>query len=417
MSQPTSHEIAAGAEEERARRPSGPGGRLKAQLYRILEAGHSHDWQSRLFETAMATLIVLNVIAFSVETVPSIHDRHEVFFRLFDIFSIGVFTIEYVARLWVCTEHPPFRGLSAVKARWKFARSPLMVVDFLAIAPFYLGFLFSLDLRVLRILRLLRFFKLARFSPAFNTMLRVLARERDALMGVLIVLIGMVIIAASLLYLVEGNLPGSEFATVPEAMWWAIATLTTVGYGDVTPVTPIGKFLAGIVMICGLGFFALPIGIIASAFMEEFRRQDFIVTWGMAARAPVFSTLSPGEIAELLAVLKARTAPVGSVIATDGERPGALFMIGAGAVELRDADRPELASVTLEEGDYWGARSLMTGVQGETATAAATCDLIVLDQEDFRRLGRTRPRLHGKLMENIRNAADPFEDAEKRETS
>ncbi len=406
MTQPTSHEIATDA-------PSAGGKhrRLKARLYRILEAGHSHDWQSRVFEGAMATLIILNVVAFTVETVPSIHDRHAFFFLVFDLFSIGVFTIEYAARIWVCTEHPPFRGLSLTRARLKFARSPLMIVDFLAIAPFYLSFLFALDLRVLRILRLLRFFKLARFSPAFNTMLRVLARERDALLGVLIVLVGMVIIAASLLYLVEGDRPNSQFATVPEAMWWAIATLTTVGYGDVTPVTAVGKLLAGVVMVCGLGFFALPIGIIASAFMDEFRRQDFIVTWGMAARAPIFSGLNPGEIAELLRVLKARTAPPGSLIATDGERPGALFMIGAGAVEIRDVDRPEISPVVLDEGQYWGARSLMTGVQGETAMAVSTCDLIVLDQEDFRTLGRTRPHLHAKLIECVRKAPDPFKDA------
>lgn len=384
---------------------------VKARLYRILEAGHSHDWQSRLFEGAMATLIVLNVIAFTIETVPSIHDRHALFFLIFDLFSIGVFTIEYAARLWVCTEHPPFQGLSATRARLKFARSPLMIVDFLAIAPFYLSFLFAIDLRVLRILRLLRFFKLARFSPAFNTMLRVLTRERDALLGVLIVLVGMVIIAASLLYLVEGDRPGSEFATVPEAMWWAIATLTTVGYGDVTPVTAAGKLLAGVVMVCGLGFFALPIGIIASAFMDEFRRQDFIVTWGMAARASIFSSLDSGEIAELLHVLKARTAPTGSLIALHGERPGALFMIGAGSVEIRDVDRPELAPIVLDEGHFWGAQSLMTGVQGETALAVSTCDLIVLDQEDFRTLGRTRPHLHSKLIESVREAPDPFEGA------
>lgn len=409
MSQPTSHEIAAGE----ARKPDShePRAGLKRRLYQILEAGHSHDWQSRFFETAMATLIVLNVVAFTVETVPSIHDAHAVFFRLFDLFSIAVFTVEYLARLWVCTEHPPFRGLSSLRARLKFARSPLMIVDFLAIAPFYLSFFFVMDLRVLRILRLLRFFKLARFSPAFNTMLRVLARERSALMGVVIVLLGMVIIAASLLYLVEGNLPGSQFATVPEAMWWAIATLTTVGYGDVTPITATGKVLAGIVMICGLGFFALPIGIIASGFMDEFRRQDFIVTWGMAARAAVFASLSPGEIAELLGVLKARTAPAGSLIANDGERPGALFMIGSGSVELRDVDRPELASVIMDEGQYWGARSLKTGVQGETAMAVSTCDLIVLDEEDFRLLSRTRPQLHSKLLSSIEKAPDPFQNA------
>lgn len=381
---------------------------IKARLYKILEAGHSHDWQSRLFEAAMATLIVLNVIAFTLETVPSIHDRHAVLFRFFDVASILIFTAEYAARLWVCTEHSPFRGLSPIGARLKFARSPLMIVDLLAIAPFYLSIIFPMDLRVLRILRLLRFFKLARFSPAFNTMLRVLSRERDALLGVVIVLLGMIIIAASLLYLAEGHLPDTNFATVPDAMWWAIATLTTVGYGDVTPVTAFGKVLAGFVMICGLGFFALPIGIIASGFMEEFRRQDFIVTWGMAARSEIFNVLSAEEIGEVLKVLKARTALPGSVIALDGETPGALFMIGSGEVEIRDADRPETEPIKLGEGDYWGAGSLLTGRQTETATASLTCDLIVLDQEDFRSLARARPHLYRQLHQAFADLDDPF---------
>lgn len=381
---------------------------LKSSFYKVLEAGHSHDLQSRAFEAAMATLIVLNVIAFSLETVPSIHDRYELFFRVFDLVSILIFSLEYVARLWVCTEHPPFRGLSPLRARLKFARNPLMVVDFLAIAPFYLSFIVPIDLRVLRILRLVRFFKLARFSPAFNTMLRVIAGERSALMGVLIVMFGMIIIAASLLYLVEGNQPGSKFATVPEAMWWAVATLTTVGYGDVTPVTPFGKLLAGLVMISGLGFFALPIGIIASGFMDEFRRKEFIVSWGMAARSQLFSALKPDEITDVLHVLKARTAPPGSVIAIDGEKPGALFMIGSGEVEIRDADRPEIEPIVLAEGVFWGARSLLTGRQEETATALTTCDLIVLDQEDFRTLSRTRPNIHRRLLANIADVPDPF---------
>lgn len=356
----------------------------------------------------MATLIVLNVIVFSLETVDSIHDRFEPFFKIFDVVSVLIFTLEYGARLWVCTEHPPFQGLGPLRARLRFARSPLMIVDLLAIAPFYLGLFFVLDLRVLRILRLLRFFKLARFSPAFNTMLRVLAAERSALLGVLIVMFGMIIIAASLLYLAEGNRPDSDFATVPQAMWWAIATLTTVGYGDVTPETPIGKLLAGLVMISGLGFFALPIGIIASGFMEEFRRKDFIVSWGMAARVPVFKSLSPEEIADVLSVLKSRTAPPGSVIALDGERPGTLFMIGSGQVEIRDTDRPDIPEVQLTEGCFWGARSLLTGEQGETATAITTCDLIVLDQDDFRHLARTRPGVHARLLESIGDVKDPF---------
>ena len=385
--------------------------RLRARLYKVLEAGHSYDWRVRAFEGAMATLIILNVVVFTLETVPTIQARYQAFFFIFDYASVLIFTIEYIARLWVCTEHPPFRGLRPWRARLKYAFSPLMIVDLLAIAPFYLVFFFSADLRVLRIMRLIRFFKLARFSPAFNTMIRVIAGERSALLGVLIVMFGMIIISASLLYLAEGHLDDSPFSTVPSAMWWSVVTLTTVGYGDVTPITTIGKFIASLVMISGLGFFALPIGIIASAFMEEYQRRDFIVSWGMAARVPVFSHLTPQEVADVLTVLKARTAPAGSLVAVDGERPGALFMVGSGEVDISDEDKPDVKPVRLGEGDFWGARSLLTGAQAETATAVTTCDLIVLDQDDFRRLSKTHPKLHQHLLSNIRDVRDPFEMA------
>ena len=382
--------------------------KLKATLYQILEAGHSYDWQSRVFEASMAVLIVLNVVAFTLETVPEIQVRYGHALSLFNFVSIGIFTLEYAARLWVCTEHKPLQGLSPTMARLKFARNPLMVIDLIAILPFYLSFIAPIDLRLVRIFRLLRFFKLARFSPAFNTMVRAVARERQALFGVLIVLVGMIISAASLLYLAEGHLPDSPFATVPEAMWWAIATLTTVGYGDVTPVTPLGKILAGLVMISGLGFFALPIGIIASGFMEEFRRRDFIVTWGMVARSEVFADLSSKDIAELLTVLKARTAPPGAVIVFDGERPGALFVVGVGTVDLVDDNDPDASAHRLDEGECWGASSLISGAQSKTARAVTTCDLIVLDQHDFRELAQKRPSTHQRVLSKLREyqAAD-----------
>ncbi|MFQ5562146.1 MAG: cyclic nucleotide-gated ion channel [Parvularculaceae bacterium] len=382
---------------------------LKARVYKVLEAGHSYDWASRTFDLAMATLILLNVIAFSIETIPEIASRHARFFAIFDFASVAIFTVEYLLRLWVCTEHPPLRGLSPWRARLHFARNPFMVVDFLAIAPFYLAIFAPLDLRVLRVFRLLRFFRLARFSPAFNTLLRVVAVERSALIGVAIVLAGLMIVAASLLYLVEGYVQPDKFGSVPKAMWWAIATLTTVGYGDVTPITPAGKMLAGLVMVFGLGSFALPIGIIASGFMEEYRRRDFILSWGMAARAPIFSDLKPEAVAELLTVLKARIAPPGSVIAIDGERPGALFIIGSGEVEISDADEPEREPVQIGEGQYWGARSLLTGVQTKAAKALTTCDLIVLDQDDFRALARSKPHIHQQLLAAIAASRDLFD--------
>jgi len=372
-------------------------GRLKARLYRILEAGHTHDAASRVFDAAMAGLIVANVAAFSLETVPAYAAKYRFQFVVFEFVSVAIFTAEYALRLWVCVLHPPYAGQNPARVRLRFALTPFMLIDLLAIAPSYAALVTGLDLRVLRVLRLLRFLKLARFSPALNTTLRVLAAERAALLGVLIVMFGMLIISASLLYVAEGDVQPDAFGSVPQAMWWAIATLTTVGYGDVTPATPAGRVLAGLVMIMGLGLFALPIGIIASGFMDEFRRRDFIVSFGLVARAPVFSALTPADLGQILPVLRARAVRSGTVICSAGERPGALFVIASGEVTLDcEGERIDLA-----EGGYWGGRSLLEGAHADTAVARADCDLLVLEKEEFDLLRRRAPAAYRTILSHV----------------
>ncbi|MEL7027970.1 MAG: cyclic nucleotide-gated ion channel [Pseudomonadota bacterium] len=370
---------------------------FKRRLYRILEAGYSHDLASRVFDGAMAFLIITNVLAFSLETVPSYAERYGAAFRAFEVISVLIFTVEYALRIWVCVLHPPLAGQHPLRARAHFARTPLMVIDLIAIAPFYLALIAPLDLRVLRVLRLLRFLKLARFSPALNTTIRVIVGERGALLGVVIVMLGMLILAASLLYLAEGDAQPEAFGSVPQSMWWAVATLTTVGYGDVTPVTPLGRVLAGLVMIMGLGLFALPIGIIASAYMDEFRRRDFIVSLGLVVRSPVFANLTPAELTHILKVLRARAIRSGTVATDAGERPGALFVVASGEVRIRCGGR----DIGIGEGGYWGGRSLLDGTHADQATAMTDCDLLVLEQEDFDLLRRSHPGVHSKIRDFV----------------
>ena len=256
---------------------------LRRRVYFILDAAHAAGPLGLAYEAALIALIIANVFAVVLESVPSIRSQWQGAFDGFEAVSVVLFSLEYLARLWSAPEDPRFAG-STVLGRLRYALQPLMLVDFLAIAPSYIAFFVPfVDLRMLRLFRLLRLLKIARYSPALATFAHVIVSERRALIGTLLLLLCVMCFSAEAMYLAEGRVQPRLFGTIPDAMWWAITTLTTVGYGDAIPVTPLGKLIAGTTMILGLGLFALPVGIVATGFVNEIRRRDFIVTWQLVA--------------------------------------------------------------------------------------------------------------------------------------
>ena len=247
---------------------------FKRRVFETLEKGQGDDRLSKRFDIFIMTMILLNVAAVILETVESIHDHYPEVFNYFEYISVVVFTVEYIGRVWTCTylekyKHP-FYG------RLKFILSFMAIVDLLAIMPFYLPLLFSIDGRVLRILRLfriVRIFKMGRYSTAFNMIVRVVTKRREELLVTLTIVFVMLILASSLMYYVENEAQPDVFRNIPETMWWGVATLTTVGYGDVYPITGLGKLLGAFIAILGVGIFALPAGIIASGFESEITRR------------------------------------------------------------------------------------------------------------------------------------------------
>ena len=245
---------------------------IKKRLFEILELGSADDMPSRIFDIFIMTLISLNVIVVILETIESLASRYTSLFGIFEIFSVSVFTVEYLLRLWTCTTNNRFKD--PIKGRIQFALTPLALVDLIAILPFYLPMLIPFDLRfmrALRLVRLLRLFKMGRYSQALKTMGFVLKRKREELLITVFSVLLLLIIASSLMYLIENEAQPEVFSNIPSAMWWGVATLTTVGYGDIYPVTPIGKFLGAIIALLGIGIFALPAGILASGFAEEIK--------------------------------------------------------------------------------------------------------------------------------------------------
>jgi len=246
---------------------------VKSRVYKFLDLAEPEDAVGKYVDLFLLGLIFLNLIAVALETVDWLFEQYFFWFRAFDIFSVSVFTVEYLLRVWSCTVKEPYRH--PFWGRLRFMVTPLALIDLLAIIPFYLPLL-SPQMRVGRALRLFRLFrvlKLNRYTDSLTILVRVLRLKQEELILSLFVLSILLAIASSLIYFAEHQAQPDAFSSIPEAMWWGTITLTTVGYGDVYPITLIGRMLGAMLAILGIGLFALPAGILASGFSEELQAR------------------------------------------------------------------------------------------------------------------------------------------------
>ena len=293
---------------------------LKRRLAEVLEE-QVGDQPGRIVGRLIMLLILVNLVAVTLESVPSLAARYGMLFSAIEITSLMVFTVEYLVRIWVAGEHPAHRHIKAKQARWRYIRSPAGIIDLMAVLPFWFAFVLPTDLRVLLMFRIMRFLKLARYSPGMRSLLDALYAERRALIGCFVILLGATLISATAMHLVEQHAQPAKFGTIPDAMWWAIVTLGTIGYGDAVPVAVAGRLVAGLTIFVGLLMVALPVGIVATAFANEVHRRDFVVTWGLVARIPLFSELTAVQIGDVMKILRAQKADKGTIIARRGEPP------------------------------------------------------------------------------------------------
>lgn len=242
--------------------------RIRLRAYELLE-NPVNVRAGRLLNVALIGLIIANVAAILLDSVPSIHVRHRPWLKLFEWVSILLFSVEYCVRVWVAVERHDGKYGAPVRGRIRYMLSPMAMIDLFAILPFYIGFLLPVDLRFMRIFRLFLIFKLTRYHASMGLLARVVRHEAGPIGAALFVLATLLTVAASFAYIVEHEAQPSVFASIPDAMWWAIVTMTTVGYGDMVPVTPIGKLLGGVIAVVGLGMVALPAGLLAAGFSEQ----------------------------------------------------------------------------------------------------------------------------------------------------
>jgi voltage-gated potassium channel len=248
--------------------------KIQGDVYTLLESPANTNKVRKAIIFFIATMILLNVFMVILETVNSLYLEYMTFFHLFDFFTVIVFTLEYVLRIWCCVKNPLYAD--PVRGRILYALSPYALTDIIAITPFYLPMIIPIELRLFRMLRLLRIFRvlrLGKYSNAFDTFVDVLKSKREEIIISVVMATIILILASSTLYTVERDAQPEVFGSIPSAMWWAVETLATVGYGDVFPITPLGKFFAGIVAISAIGLFALPAGILASGFSESLSRK------------------------------------------------------------------------------------------------------------------------------------------------
>lgn len=386
--------------------------RIQQYVQDVLEGGERKGPWAAVVTWGLLSIIVLNVVAFVLETVEPIAHRYGPWLDYLLYLSIGIFTLEYLLRLWACTLDDSGLYSHPIRGRLRYVLTPLSLIDLAVILPFYAGGLAGIDLRFLRLIRLLWVLKLTRYFPAMGILGRVLKRERRTLAAIMTLMLIILFIASSLIFLFEHDRQPEQFASIPHAIWWGVSTLTTVGYGDVVPISLWGRILGVVIMLLGIGTFALPAGVLASAFSEERKRRDFIQSWSLVARVPSFAFLSAQDIAGIASLLHPREVMASEVVIHKGAEADSMFFIVSGELEVELQPKP----LKLTRGEFFGEVALVYH-RDRTASVVALSrsELLELEARDLNRLFETKPELKSRILTEAerRISRTPLEPVDK----
>ena len=356
------------------------------RLYRILQPETSGTI-ARIFRAAHHVMVATGIAIMLADTVKPWRQGHH---RVLDIgfqIACGFFFAEYMCR-FVAAPGAPGAYTREWRARLAWALSAGGIFDLFGALPGVLDIVFNP--KYASLYGFIWVFKPVRYAPGLASLQRVISRARHALLSVLLGFGIVLLAAASIAYLLERDAQPELFGSIPLALWWAIVTLTTTGYGDVTPITPLGRILAGFVMVSGILVFALWAGILATGYAEELRRREFLRTWDLVAKVPFFNNVGASVIADVARLLRARDYPARAAIMRRGEPGDCMYFIASGEVEVRL--RPGV--VRLGAGEFFGEIALLTGEpRNATVVAAQPCTLLTLDIVDFRQLLGRQPDL------------------------
>jgi voltage-gated potassium channel len=365
-----------------AARSQSPRGRAHQLL--TPEAGGS---TGQVVRSMLVLLIVVSVATAVLKSVPQIGRAHGGLLDGVLLLTTLGFAIEYLLRIWIAPENPGAPGAARERLHYVFSLPGL--VDLVAAIPFALAPHVGLKLDWLDIVPI---FKLLRHTAAFQFMVEAVYSERRVLGSAAVLMLALLVFQSSLVYYFERDAQPDKYGSIPEAMWWGIVTLTTVGYGDVTPVTLGGKVVGGLTAVMGLCMFAIPVGIIASAFIEAVRRREFVDTWNLVAKVPLFRSLDAARIAAVAGVLRARRAERGERLIRKGDEADSMYFIVSGEVEVdQESGAPR---GRLGAGEFFGEIALIAQrTRTATITALSPCKLLLLHKDDFESFMDAHPDL------------------------
>ena len=360
---------------------------MRAHVNQILHSNAqpiAHILVKGLFLLAVGVVVAIAM----VETLPNSDYTTNNIIRHIREAAWIVLTVEFFLRIWAEPERTTPRG--ALVSRIAYLRSPLGIVDLLAVLPAWINLVHAVDLHWFELAAALSLFKLSRYVPALSLVWNVVVRQSRSIFAALVVLSILLVVAATVIYFFEYEAQPDSFESIPQSLWWAITTMATVGYGDMAPITPIGRLIGGIAMVFGIAMFAVPAGILASGFAEELRKRDFVVNWQSVARVPLFARLDATAIASVAQLLKPRSVSANQAIVRRGDVADSMYFIMEGEVEVELTPTP----VRLKQGEFFGEIALIQNIR-RTATifSITNCRLLVLEAVDFHRLVDQIPEL------------------------
>ena len=372
--------------------------RLRQKTFDILSDNNRYNKGYAIFRLILISLILFDVFALCLDSVEGLREGFNVSFKAIDLTAKAIFLIEYLLRIWSCVEDRNSKYRDPVLGRIKFMGTFLSVIDFLAIIPWIL---FPINSNLALLLELVVILKIIRYSPALITLGQVLYYERKPVFAALFTMFIVLIFSSGVMWVLEKDLQPESFSSIPASMWWSISTLTTVGYGDIVPITPVGKMFGGLITIMGIAMFTLPAGLLAAGFAREIKRKDFMLNFSMVSKVPFFKGLEPTRLAEITAVLRQKVVPPRFVIIQKGEISNALYFIAKGEVEM-DLSH---GVVSLGEGEFFGEVASLGGggIRTASVTSITESTLLVLKNDDLQKLMEGWPEIRDKLRQAMAN--------------
>ena len=365
--------------------------KLKTRIYGLLDPT-SDRHAARQVRGLDVALILVGISSVSAGTVASLSPGARAVAATITGIVATLFFLEYLARLWTAPENPHWHHMTEGRARFKWVISAEGIIDLLAVVPAMAMVYGSAQLGAesASMFVLLWVLKLATHAPGVGLIARVFHNERSALGAAAALFVIVLFSAATIAHWLEGERQQEHFGSIPAALWWAMVTLTTTGYGDAVPLTPAGRMLGGLVMLCGISVLALLAGILATGFAAEVRRREFVRIWDLVAKVPFFSEVGAIAITDIVERLRSRSFPEGATVIRKGAAGDSMYFIVSGAVEVKLPS----GTKTLADGDFFGEMALLDRKpRSADVVTASPCTVLVLNVVDFYQLAGQQPAL------------------------